>query len=57
MAALGGRDSIALIADADGNPIGFCTVYLDILSVRFGQCSCIGPGLAAAVGWVQRLSQ
>jgi hypothetical protein len=37
--------------------IGFCTVYLDILSVRFGQCSCIGPGLAAAVGWVQRLSQ
>jgi hypothetical protein len=41
MAALGGRVSIALIADADGNPIGFCTVYLDILSVRFGQCSCI----------------
>jgi GNAT superfamily N-acetyltransferase len=30
-----------LIADADGHPVGFCTVYLDILSVRFGQRSWI----------------
>jgi predicted N-acetyltransferase YhbS len=33
--------SDVLIADADGNPVGFCTVYLDILSVRFGQRSWI----------------
>jgi predicted N-acetyltransferase YhbS len=31
--------SDVLIAGADGNPVGFCTVYLDILSVRFGQRS------------------
>ena len=31
--------SDVLIADADGNPVGFCTVYLDIVSVRFGQRS------------------
>jgi GNAT superfamily N-acetyltransferase len=33
--------SDVLIADADGHPVGFCTVYLDILSVRFGQRSWI----------------
>ena len=33
--------SDVLIADADGNAVGFCTVYLDILSVRFGQRSWI----------------
>ena len=33
--------SDVLIADADGNPVGLCTVYLDILSVRFGQRSWI----------------
>ena len=31
--------SDVLIADVDGDPVGFCTVYLDILSVRFGQRS------------------
>jgi len=31
--------SEVLIADAGGDPVGFCTVYLDILSVRFGQRS------------------
>jgi GNAT superfamily N-acetyltransferase len=28
--------STALIADEDGPPLGFCTAYLDLLSVRFG---------------------
>jgi GNAT superfamily N-acetyltransferase len=31
--------SDVLIADADGDLVGFCSVYLDILSVRFGQRS------------------
>ena len=31
--------SVVLIADVDGDLVGFCTVYLDILSVRFGQRS------------------
>ena len=30
-----------LIADVDGDLVGFCSVYLDILSVRFGQRSWI----------------
>ena len=33
-----GRSDV-LIADVDGDLVGFCTVYLDILSVRFGQRS------------------
>src|SRR5919106_1374286 len=31
--------SDVLIAVVGGDPVGFCTVYLDILSVRFGQRS------------------
>jgi GNAT superfamily N-acetyltransferase len=31
--------SDVLLADADGDLVGFCSVYLDILSVRFGQRS------------------
>ena len=30
------RDTV-LVADAGGEVIGFCTAYLDIVSVRFGQ--------------------
>ena len=33
--------SDVLIADIDDHLVGFCTVYLDILSVRFGQRSWI----------------
>jgi GNAT superfamily N-acetyltransferase len=29
--------SIAFVADLDGGIIGFCTVYLDVDSLRFGQ--------------------
>jgi GNAT superfamily N-acetyltransferase len=61
--------SDVLIADAQGNPVGFCTVYLDILSVRFGQRSWIedlavhphrrsqnigGRLLTAAEDWARR---
>jgi GNAT superfamily N-acetyltransferase len=34
--AISSHDSVVLIADADGELVGFCTAYQDLHSVRFG---------------------
>jgi len=34
--AIGSDDSAVLVAEANGRPIGLCTAYLDLNSVRFG---------------------
>jgi GNAT superfamily N-acetyltransferase len=36
-AAIGGGSSVVLVAEEDQRLIGFVTVYLDLVSVRFGQ--------------------
>ena len=35
--AIAGERSVVLLADDEGRLIGFCTAYLDLDSVRFGQ--------------------
>jgi GNAT superfamily N-acetyltransferase len=47
---LAGERSDVLVAVADGVIVGICTVYLDIVSVRFGQ-RCWVEDLATGPGW------
>jgi GNAT superfamily N-acetyltransferase len=35
--AVEATESAVLVADEDGEIVGFCTAYLDVLSVRFGR--------------------
>lgn len=42
--------SVVLVAEADGHMVGFCSVYLDIESVRFGQRAWV-EDLAVAPGY------
>jgi GNAT superfamily N-acetyltransferase len=34
---IGASDATMLVADVDGAVVGICSVYLDVVSVRFGQ--------------------